>query len=76
MADTALQKMEILIAHQEQQINDLSDMLIEQGKELDRLKMRMEQLYAKLARVESALPDDRGGLSVAEQAALDKPPHY
>ena len=76
MNDATLAKIETLLSHQEKQIHDLSDMVIAQGKEIETLKQRIERLNAKMTNVETAVADGREGLSVAEQAALDKPPHY
>lgn len=69
-------KIEIALAHHEQQIQDLSDMLNLQRKEIDQLKKRLEITQGKLAEVELSVSDKRDGLSTVEQAALDKPPHY
>lgn len=76
MNDNTLQKIETLLAHQEQQITDLSDMVIAQGKEIDTLKRRLEQTQSKLAKIEASAGEGHEALGVAEQAALDKPPHY
>lgn len=77
MEQDRIEKLEIMIAHQERQIQDLSDMLALQGKEIDALKARLTNTQEKLRDLaRNGLRDEREGLSVAEQAALDKPPHY
>ena len=76
MEEKRISDVETLLAHQEQQIEDLSDMVVAQGREIEALKARLERLSAKLSVVETAVTDGREGLSAAEQAAMDKPPHY
>lgn len=74
MTDNTLAKIETLLSHQEKQIHDLSDMVIAQGREMEALKLRLERLNAKIANVEAGDAGEK--LSVTEQAARDKPPHY
>ena len=77
MEQDRLDKLETMIAHQERQIQDLSDMIALQGKEIEVLKARLAKTQTKLLDVErSAVGGERDGMSVTEQAALDKPPHY
>lgn len=71
-----LTKIEIMLGHQDRQIQDLSDMLNLQRKEMDLLARRLEQMRAKLADVEAGVDTDSASLSVTDQAARDKPPHY
>ena len=65
MADS---KIEEALAHQEQQIQDLSDIVIEQGKDIDALKKYIAKLEGKI----EVLEDGSG----AEAPANEKPPHY
>ena len=78
MEEDRITKIEMTLAHQEQQIQDLSDMIAVQAKEIDRLKARLAHTQNKLLDIEhsSGTGGERAGLSVSEQAALDKPPHY
>lgn len=76
MSEDRLTKIETLLAHQDQQIHDLNDMILLQGKEIDALKLRLERAQQKLLDIESAGPGKEEGLSVTEQALRDKPPHY
>ncbi len=76
MNEDRLQKIETILAHQEQQIQDLSDGFIRQGREIDALKRRLELTTAKLSELEMAADSGDKALSVTEQAARDKPPHY
>ena len=69
--------LETLIAHQERQIQDLSDMLNLQRKEIDALKVRLDRTQKKLLDMESGGAEGISeNLSPTEQAARDKPPHY
>ena len=75
MTDEKLEQIEITLAHQDRQIQDMSDMIIAQGKEIDRLKQHIVKTEAKLQDyIDSANEDS--GLTPTEIAARDKPPHY
>lgn len=67
--------MQETIEHQHQQIADLSDMLIMQGKDIKALRDQLLKLQGKMEMLETA-DGSSEGLSVTEQAALNKPPHY
>ena len=73
-----LQAIQTLLAHHERQIQDLSDILMDQRKEIDRLGFLLEKTNRKLADMELAGGEEEGasGLSVTERALRDKPPHY
>ena len=68
------------LAYQEQQISDLSEIVITQGKEIEDLKFYIKKLEHKIEVIEEDIAeeseDGNSGLSVSEQAARDKPPHY
>ncbi len=77
MTQDKIQEIEMLLAHQERQIQDLSDMIALQGKEISTLKTRLDRTQKKLVEIEAGGGAEQGeNLSVAEQAARDKPPHY
>lgn len=66
-----------MLAHQERQIQDLSDLLNLQRKEIDILKARLDKTQRKIVEIEQGSPEIKdNGLSVTEQALRDKPPHY
>jgi len=70
-------KLEEALAHQEQQINDLNDIVTKQWNEIDALKKQLTRLGAKLEQVEEiAKEGNNEPLSAIEEAALNKPPHY
>lgn len=73
----AIRHIEETIAHHDQQIQDLSEMVTRQWREIDLLKKALLAMQDKMV----ALAQDAGegrqpGLSVTEQALRDKPPHY
>ena len=75
MAEDKIQTIETTLAHHEMQIQDLSDMINMQWKEIQRLKSQIEKAHAKISEIESS--DSEGEpQSVAEIAASEKPPHY
>ena len=65
MNEKDIQNLQETVAHQEQQINDLSDMLIAQGHAIDTLKKEIAKLQGKLEQMDEDGP-----------AADQKPPHY
>ncbi len=77
MEEDRIIKIETMLAHQEQQIQDLNDVITQQSREIEILKARLGKTQAKILDLEQNIGEkDREGLTVAEQAALDKPPHY
>lgn len=66
MTEDRLDRLEAHIAQQDQTIDDLSEALALQQKDLDRLKARLMASDARLAELEAGLPDVPG----------EKPPHY
>jgi len=66
MSTQDIQNLQETVAHQEQQIIDLSDMIIAQGRAIDALKKEVLKLQGKMEQM------DEGGA----QAANQKPPHY
>jgi len=66
MSEQDIQNLQETVAHQEQQITDLSDMLVAQSHEIDALKKELLKIQGKMEQM------DEGG----EQAADQKPPHY
>ena len=76
--DRKIEQIEITLAHQDRQIQDLSEMIAKQWVEIDRLRLELDRALAKLQAQESGATAGEGTdhLSVAEMAALEKPPHY
>lgn len=68
---------EEILAHQERQIQDLNDMVLRQWHEIDVLKKGFEKLQGKINLIDATGAGSAEELlSVSEQAARDKPPHY
>ena len=65
MTDKDDSQIEETLAHQEQQINDLSEMLIAQSRDI-------ETLQKKLLKLEGKIEETAEGGAIADQ----KPPHY
>ncbi len=77
MSADELQDIQTLLAHHERQIQDLSDIVMAQAKEIERLRLRLDRTQQKLQEmVLSATEEGKESLSVTEQALRDKPPHY
>ena len=78
MTEERLTKIETLLAHHDQQIQDLSEIINLQRKEIEALKVRLDRTQNKLIELGEGggAPAQQEGLSVSEQALRDKPPHY
>ncbi len=76
--DSKFEKIEMAMAHHEQQIHDLSEMINEQWQQIEMLKRQLDRAHDKLSAIESGATESAqdAGLSVSEIAARDKPPHY
>ena len=66
MTEDRLDRLEMHVAEQDQVIEDLSEALARQQKDLDRLKLRLEASDARIAELEAGQPDAPG----------ETPPHY
>ena len=78
MSNEKLNNIESTVAHQEQQILDLSEMVAKQWDEINILKTRLARVQDKLNVVEDTANSagSGDGMSVSEMAASQKPPHY
>lgn len=74
MTNKKINRIEEMLAHQEQQIGDLSEMVNTQWKEIEALKSRLEQANSKLSYLENKGSGE--GQSISDIAAQEKPPHY
>lgn len=75
MSEEKFEALESTLAHQERQIQDLSDIIIQQGRAIDALKRHIQKTEDKLQDYIDTASEDKG-LSPTEIAARDKPPHY
>lgn len=74
--DYPAQKLEETIAHHDRQIDDLNEVIIQQGKDIDSLKAIVKKLHKKMTAIQDDLDETSPALSVSDQAKRDKPPHY
>ncbi|MDG1709471.1 MAG: SlyX family protein [Emcibacteraceae bacterium] len=68
--ETRIDELEIKAAHQEQQLNDLSDMVSDQWKLIERLGGQLTKANARLESLENNPGSEKPSLMD------DKPPHY
>ena len=78
MYDEIMQKIEITLAHHEQQIADMSELINDQWQQIEQLKRQISMAQDKLKLLEAGAGEGSGdsNLSVTEIALRDKPPHY
>lgn len=77
MSDHDIQKIQETLAHQEIQINDLSDMVISQSAEIKALNKKIDKLTAKLEQFQEVTDTgDEGASSPTDFARQNKPPHF
>lgn len=78
MTDEVLQNIEITLAHHDQQIADMSEMINQQWQQIEALKRQLSMAQDKLKALEagSAEAASESNMTVTEIAARDKPPHY
>lgn len=75
MADK-IEAIEMALAHHDRQIEDLSEMISLQWKEIERLKFKLAEAYSKIDEMNAAGSEGKEPSSVSEIAASEKPPHY
>ena len=56
MSDDRLDRLEIHVAEQQQMLDDLSEVLTRQTKEIEELKARLSQSDNRIAELEAGLP--------------------
>jgi len=66
MTTDRLDRLEIHVAEQQQMLDDLSEVLTRQTREIEALKARLSQSDNRIAELEAGLP----------APAVEKPPHY
>jgi uncharacterized coiled-coil protein SlyX len=73
-----IEELQTLIAHQDRQIAELNDVVITQGKEIEALKKYMQLTKAKISELENNISElgSNEHISVTDEAAANKPPHY
>ena len=78
MTDQKFEDIETALAHHDQQLQDLSEMINAQWQQIETLKRQLDMTQSKLSAIEATTGEvsQEAGLSVADIAARDKPPHY
>jgi uncharacterized coiled-coil protein SlyX len=77
MSDTTrLDTIEIKIAHLERAIGELSDALVHQQREIERLSARNRQLQDQLETLEVGSGAGSDGSMGGSSDGFEKPPHY
>lgn len=78
MTDQKFEDIETALAHHDQQIQDLSEMINAQWQQIEMLKRQLDMTQSKLSAMEATAGESsqEAGMSVTEIAARDKPPHY
>ena len=71
-----LNNIEATLAHQEIQIEELSQTVAKQFDVIDILTKKIEILQHMVEALDAEVEDTGDGLSSIDKAALDKPPHY
>lgn len=73
-----IQELQTLIAHQDQQIAELNEIVTKQWAEIDGLKKYMQLTKTKIQELENNIGElgSQDGISVSDEAAANKPPHY
>ena len=66
---TDITHIEETLAHQEQQISELNDIVTRQADAIDMLKQRLERMRDKMSVIEDMAQS-------GDSVIVDKPPHY
>lgn len=78
VTEAKLAELEIILTHQDKQIQELNEVVTRQWGEIDALKKYMQLTKSKIQELEHNLGElSQGeGKSVTDEAAANKPPHY
>lgn len=76
--DQEIKELQTLTAHQDKQIQELNEIVTRQWAEIDALKKYMQITKSKLQELEHNMSEMGQGenMSVTDEAAANKPPHY
>lgn len=72
MDEDKLQEIEIALAHQDQQIQELNNVMTDQWKQIEALRVRLDRALSKI----DCLEGGGDGEIAAFSAAQEKPPHF
>lgn len=76
MTDKAVIQIQETLAFQDQQLQDLNDVVIQQGKMIDALKRHITKLEDKIEVLEDDIETDGETKTISDIAKDNKPPHY
>ncbi len=68
MDNQKLEDIEVAVAHQEQQSQDLNEVVIDLGKQIELLNLRLDKALGKIELLE--------GGEHSEATPIDRPPHW
>lgn len=68
MDNKKLEDIEVAVAHQEQQSQDLNEVVIDLGKQIELLNLRLDKALGKIELLE--------GGEHSEGTPIDRPPHW
>lgn len=71
-----IEALEMALAHHDRQIEDLSEMIGLQWKEIERLKFKLAEAYSKIDEINASSNEGKQPQSISDIAAAEKPPHY
>lgn len=76
--ESKIAHLEGLMAHQDQQIQELNDVVTRQWQEIDGLKKYLQLTKTKIQELEENIGElgQKDSLSITDEAAANKPPHY
>lgn len=76
MVEEKINELEAMVAHQDVQIQDLSEIVTKQWSEIEALKRQLNHTFDKIKSMEDSIGQGSSAKSVSEMAASEKPPHY
>lgn len=78
MTDKDIDTLQTMVAHQDKQIQELNEVVTKQWAEIDALKKYMQLTKSKIQELEHNMSElgQGEGMSVSDEAAANKPPHY
>ncbi len=76
MNEEKIQNIEISLAHQDQQLQELSLVITDQWGQIEQLKKRLDKALSKIDRLEGGDDGDGSSMSSIDRAAQERPPHY
>lgn len=76
MNEDRLIEIETALAHHEQQIIEMSDLITQQWKMIEALKQQLDRAHSKIEQMQADKGEEGDALSGIEFARQNTPPHY